>query len=459
MGQYPEAAEKLYEAIALAEKHDAPRSIFNARHELGYVFMQMDKQDEALEIFRANEAMAPSLGDPYKKSVAYGDLGLYYAEIGDHEQALQYDLKDLAVQEETGETKDLPLIYNNISANYLALERYEQAIQYLQKSLALEGQHRAAYNHILSTIQLGIAYQGLGQLPAARRYLESGLVQAQGISNPQLVQDAREALVAVAQAMNDYQLAHETNVAYHLLRDSLQNLEKNRQLDELRTQYEAEKQAQQIELLQKDAVINEAQQRQLSIALWSVILLGAMIALNLWQKRRKDRRIFEQEQAIEQERRRNVELHNEQLNRELDFKKQELAAKVLQLCKKNEFLHELEKQVASLPVNGNAEARRSSAQLSRLIQRDIAAEEDWDGFIHTFTEVHPSFLRDLHAEHGDLTKSELRLACLLRMNISPKDIANLLNISSEGVKKARYRLRKKLTLPTERELEGYLINL
>lgn len=459
LGRFPEAAELLYESIRLAEKLDAPRSIFNARHELGYLHLQMDRMEDAKTIFLENEALALELDDLYKQSVAYGDLGLYFYEVADYERALSYDLKDLAIQRELGNDKDLSLIYNNISANYLALERYELAIQYLEQSLATGGEHRATYNHILSVLQMGLAQRGLKRYSTARNYLESALEQALAINNHELVQDARESLVKVYSELGNYERALALNQDYHALRDSLASLENKRQVAELEAQYQAEKRAREILLLEKNATISQARQTQLGIALLAVVLLGVLLVFTLWQRRKKDRRIFEQQRAIERERRRNAELENEQLNRELDFKKQELAAKVLQLCKKNEFLQSLEKRVAELSHNGDADVQRSSAQLSHLIHRDAAAEEDWDAFIQTFTEVHPSFFRDLTERHAGLSKSELRLASLLRMNLSSKDISSLLNISAEGVKKARYRLRKKLDLTSDQELEGYLIAL
>jgi len=67
------------------------------------------------------------------------------------------------------------------------------------------------------------------------------------------------------------------------------------------------------------------------------------------------------------------------------------------------------------------------------------------------------FLDRLREEFGSFTKSEMRLIALLKMNLSSKDIANTLRISAEGVKKARYRLRKKMGLSREQDIQDYLL--
>jgi DNA-binding CsgD family transcriptional regulator len=61
--------------------------------------------------------------------------------------------------------------------------------------------------------------------------------------------------------------------------------------------------------------------------------------------------------------------------------------------------------------------------------------------------------------YPEVSNNDLRLMSLLKMNLSSKEIANILNISVEGVKKARYRLRKKLNLNTEESQQELVIEL
>ena len=79
-------------------------------------------------------------------------------------------------------------------------------------------------------------------------------------------------------------------------------------------------------------------------------------------------------------------------------------------------------------------------------------------FTKHFDKVHSDFVVGLKEKHPTITGNELKLCAYLRMNLSTKEIAQLMNISVRGVEISRYRLRKKLELPTEISLFDYLMN-
>jgi tetratricopeptide (TPR) repeat protein len=458
LGEYPSATQKLYEAIRLAEQLDEPRSIFNARHELGNIQLAQEDLKSAEESYRLNAALAESLDDPYKRSVAYGDLALYYTYAKVPEKALEYDLKDLHIQLELGNSADLPLVYNNVGADYLELGQPKEAITYIKKALEQEGQHRDEYNHALSQLMLGQAYQDLGQSQQAIDYLQRALSEAETLNNAQLIQDSRTLLVETYQKLGRYREAFEENSRLQLQKDSLYSLEKNRQITELEQQYETEKKEQQILLLRKDAEVSKFRQRSLLLTLLAVFLVGMVTIIAIIRGRRHDQLLFRQEQALATEKQKNSALENQQLQAQLTYKNQQLTAKVLQLCQKNELLQSLAQQVEGFPQTDDQEIRQSSRQMSNIIRQSLDSEADWEALLQTFTEVHPDFLQNLQTRYTTLSKSEMRLACLLRMNLSSKEISGLLNISHEGIKKARYRLRKKLELDTQDDLSVHLMS-
>jgi len=98
-------------------------------------------------------------------------------------------------------------------------------------------------------------------------------------------------------------------------------------------------------------------------------------------------------------------------------------------------------------------------QLIRTIDFDLQDDNNWKNFSRYFEEVHKDFNSNVKAKFPDITANELRLLALLKMNLSSKEIANILNISQEGIKKARYRLRKKLNIATEDSLQDLVLSL
>jgi DNA-binding CsgD family transcriptional regulator len=96
-------------------------------------------------------------------------------------------------------------------------------------------------------------------------------------------------------------------------------------------------------------------------------------------------------------------------------------------------------------------------QLLNLVNFDVKLDEDWEHFAHHFDQVHVDFLKNLRERFPQLSASDLKLCAYLRMNLSTKEIAPLLNISVRGVEGSRYRLRKKLDLPNDANLTDFIL--
>jgi len=129
------------------------------------------------------------------------------------------------------------------------------------------------------------------------------------------------------------------------------------------------------------------------------------------------------------------------------------------LLRKNEHLthlkEELQKQKKELgPRFPNYYYRK----LLQLIDKGISSEEDWKQFEFHFDQAHENFIKRLKKNYPDLTQADLKLCAYLRLNLSSKEIAPLLNISLRGVEVRRYRLRKRLNLNTEDNLVEFLLN-
>ncbi len=155
-----------------------------------------------------------------------------------------------------------------------------------------------------------------------------------------------------------------------------------------------------------------------------------------------------------------VYLRNESLKKEMKFKNKELANATLHLIQKNKTLsylkEDLHKLIKSNPVNNPA--KDSVNSLIKKIDRDLRNEKNWELFNSYFDEVHQDFTDRLKDQYEDLSPKELRLCAYLRMNISSKEIAPLMNISVRGVEISRYRLRKKLKLDHNTNLTEFILN-
>jgi len=148
-----------------------------------------------------------------------------------------------------------------------------------------------------------------------------------------------------------------------------------------------------------------------------------------------------------------VQIRNEKLREEIDSKNRELAISTMSIIKKNEFLNAIKDQ-----LKGDVENSQVRSVI-RTIDRNINNTDDWKFFEDAFNNADKDFLKKVKSVHPELTANDLRLCAYLRLNLSSKEIAPLLNISVRSVEVKRYRLRKKINLPHEESLTDYIMEL
>ena len=152
-------------------------------------------------------------------------------------------------------------------------------------------------------------------------------------------------------------------------------------------------------------------------------------------------------------------LQTEKLEAELNHMKNELATATMHLLNKNEFISGLKTEISQLAKKGSLEeARAELTKITKEIEVNISDDADWEHFQFHFDRVHGDFSNRLVATFPTLSPQEIKLCAYLRMNLSSKEIAQLLNISVRGVEISRYRVRKKLRLERERNLQEFILS-
>ena len=154
-----------------------------------------------------------------------------------------------------------------------------------------------------------------------------------------------------------------------------------------------------------------------------------------------------------------VKLKNEKLEAEIVHKNSELANSAMHLVQKREMLGKIRDDLNGLLKKiDNEQVSAEFKKLLKILGEDNKIDDNWEHFAHHFDKVHTDFLVVLKNRYPTLTATELKLCAYLRMNLSSKEIAQLMNISIRGVEIGRYRLRKKLGLSKETNLFEFLFN-
>jgi ligand-binding sensor domain-containing protein/DNA-binding CsgD family transcriptional regulator len=202
-----------------------------------------------------------------------------------------------------------------------------------------------------------------------------------------------------------------------------------------------------------------------------MLFVGLVCLIYYWQ-----RRVFlEQQKKHDEEQKRLQYLHqleidksekeiiklkNEKLEVEIEHKNTQLASTAMHLLQKGELLGKIREELARVK-NGVAKqgVEDDFKKILRILGEETRMDKEWEQFAVHFDKVHSDFLQNIKTIYPALSAHELKLCAYLRMNLSSKEIAQLENISVRGVELSRYRLRKKLKIPSETNLFDFLLGL
>ncbi|MDD3078743.1 MAG: triple tyrosine motif-containing protein [Paludibacter sp.] len=193
-----------------------------------------------------------------------------------------------------------------------------------------------------------------------------------------------------------------------------------------------------------------------------LILFGIYLYIKYLFHVKKEKIHQEQEEIrrkeIEKREQQILALEKEKLESELARKSKEMAESTMTIIKKNEILVKIKEEViAQKNILGSQYPNKYYDKLIKILDENLTSEDDWLIFRTNFDRIHENFFRNLHTKYPELTSNDLRFCAYLRLNLSSKDIAHLMNISLKGVEVGRYRIRKKIGLESTKSLTEFMI--
>ena len=373
-------------------------------------------------------------------AISYMELGNTYYDLKNYDDALLYYNKGLKISTAMKWNHFIAPYMANIGAIYLDKKDYDKALTYFLDSNKISSKHGSINNKIIHLNDVASAYMGKKEFTKAINYYTQTIQLADSIGSIDNLSDAYFERSEAYESIKNYKQALKDYKNYSKYKDSTFNATKFKQIEVLKTIYETEKKEQKIILQDKE--IDLLKQKEKNNNLQRLLLaIGLMLSLvGFYAIRQKLKR---------------KKVEKEKLDSELEFKKKELTTHALHLARKNEVLESLKTQAQQLKVQD--ENKKGYQQLIRAINFDLQDDKNWENFSQYFEEVHQGFSNKAKQEFPEITSNDLRLMALIKMNLSSKEVANILSISGEGIKKARYRLRKKLNLSTQDSLEDFIL--
>lgn len=463
---YSRSLELIEDALKLSEKHNNLKGLNDAYVALGAINIRTENYAEAIANHLKGLEVARKLKDHDHEVVHLMNIGRVKEILGDLDEAedwvqealtvceahdlhyrkgqlfinlavieykrhnlgnsVDHNRKALHIFQEFGDSLQMALCLGNLGFAYDLLDQPEKAIEYYSQALAINQRIESKYSVASVLINLAKLHRKQGNAEEALKRADEAVALSDSIGSHQLLARGHLFLAETNEELGDYRKALRQFKLHKAFADSVSVKANKSRVDELVAKYQHDELASENERQSQQAEIAALKARQQQLLLLALTIVSCLLGFLYWYHRKQT--------------------------------KTQIGQLILE---KQEAEHETKKLEEQL---GNAESEASTssneASIHRLIdrlQQGMSNEKDWTEYNLLFERSFPDFWMIVKERINDATLHDLRLASLMKLRLSNKEIGSVLSISRDSVVKAKYRLRKKLVFESNQQMENFLI--
>jgi len=483
---YSEALNYYYQTIEIAEKRGDNKIAMGSLNNIGIIYERWGQHEKAIENYKRALELIQLGPDTVKNSrhlmlraSLLNNIGASHHRLENYNEALDYYFQSLEVKKMLGDQNEIASSLNNIGVVYYdkgdlvkTLEYYGQAIKLVRKT----GNKRREAHY---TLNIGLAYSDQGEYTLALSCFNTCLIMADSFQSNELYMETYSSIYQTYKTMGDYQSSLEYYERFRGIKDSLFTEKSQKNFEELQTHYETAKKEKELLTQEQEITLLKQQEhsqrllKNLAFAAIFVALFVIFLLVNRQRLKKKltletkkrsatEHRLKEEENLWHEEKsikeREVSTMRQKQLEEQIAHKERELATSSLYISQRNEMLEDIVKMLEEIIPEINLNAKNKLRGINKIIHQNMDLREDWNTFKIHFEQVNPDFFSILKAEFPDLTPNYLKLCAYIKINLTNKEIAQLLNISPSGMKTARNRLKKKLNLDKLDKLNEFIMS-
>lgn len=507
-GDYDEAEIYFIKARNLYQNVNDILGEVSTIHNLGVVNFYLGNYDKAMELYTKALSKCEGKGDLQTESDILINVGILLNQEMQFEKAISYYRKAYQIQSKLNDRRGMGQTLSSIGTCYFSQSNLDSSLYYHKASLdtfkagkmysgiaqslcntgdilLLKKDYNAALKLYLEALELRtkteerygltVTYNNIAKVfTALNNWFEAeknfkvAEQYAQQLNSAYLMSEIYQARALMYEKKGDFKSAFIDINQYHQLKDSLYSNEKSKVISELQTRYNSEKAENELLIKSNKIQSLEKEKRLNQIKYYSLLALAITAAFAFWQFNTKKKTVLENKLLQSEKEKFYLEsqgklsktkleketIEKELVLKELEHKKQELVQMALYISQQNEFLENLHKNISISKANN-----KSTLILEKELEQKLNLDKQREQFKLNINLINEDFYNLLHYKFPNLTDGEKKLCAMLRLNLSSKEIASIQNISPKSVDMSRYRLRKKLNLPADKELSDYLAEI
>ena len=432
-----DSAYKYYDrSLRIANETSNKQHLSIINNIIGGFYYCCENYEEALKYYKQGYNLCVETNDSLGISSLANNLGLIEHALGAHDKALDFYYAALHINKRLQHYSNLSFNHNNIGLTYSQLNNFDSALYNLKlaEKIAVNNGLNINLNNIFNS--LGTYYLKVRNFDSSYFYLSKAYNQAIDLN---LLFQIKENSKALSQLFEQIGVIDSAYFYYKNFKTYNDSILRNKNLMKMgllmiTNNLENERRIEKISQSRKELFYFIV-----FISIFSVLI----ILLLLWINQRNKTR--------------HSQLKMEHLALEKKYLNNELTNFALHISENNQLIEEIKQTLKQ--IDGNRVSKKSINELKLKLNTGFSKSQSKVLLEQKVNEQHHEFIRILKSQNQSLTKSELKLCSLLKLNLSTKDIAGINNVTPQAVKVARYRLRKKLKLDSNINISDYLNTL
>ncbi len=502
------------QALSIFNNTENIEEISNQLNNLGTVYFIWGNYNLAIEYFSRTLRYDIERGDSTALPTSYNNIGKVYEAWGYYDLAIEHYLKSLSFLSENGNEARRAIRISNIGTSYFKKNDFDKALEYLYKALEIDqqsgnqlkiairnneianvfsatGDYLKAIGFNLDALQilqsldrkesvaivlkdLGNIYLEIANYQLAENYLNRSILISHEVGSIANEMASYNMLAEVYEKKGDLRKAMDYHRKFDDLKDTIFNTQTHKQLANYRIRYETEKKERENQILKKDILLEQRAQRNLIIVASFILMITILLFYLLRLKSRtikQNKRLYDQDKMlsklelekkeIEKDHLQDKVFAEQHMNRlqgekhetEIQLKNRELVSSTLQLVNKNKVLAQIKNKIK---FHNSAIQENVYTDLTNLINQNTDFDQNWKQFRVEFEKLNPGFFDRIRNKYPDFSEQFIRLSAFLRIELSTKEIAQLMNVSVAAVNKNRQRLRKRINIEANTDLSDFM---
>lgn len=410
IGDYEEAIAYLEHAIRYTSQKSSLRA--EILDNIGIYYLAKKNTSRAMGHFRKAEILANEIGDFVRKGKTLGNQALVLRDRGQINEAISFLKQDIFYSDRYGADR------NTMYASILLAELYIKNNNIKEAKLALERAERYASSKI---------YLKKSEKEIVKLRLEIAIREGD-----------------ISGELSARRLLDE-------LSNTLQNSDGEAVLQQIRISSDRNKFNQELER-STEQYHNEQLSKRIFVIICLVLTCVIFLSTFIYKRQLKVKESNYDNTVADLQREKTV------MDQKIVQASETILAYKGYLLEKNQQINRLAAEIEQIKISSSSFLEEKNGRLQALLDSHLMTEESWNNFKRTYQLENPIFYDRLLTDFPEVTESNLRYILLAKLDLSNKEISNLLGITSEAIKKSKQRLKKKIGETRYQELSSLMVS-